>query len=62
MTAETNRRDRTVTFSCDGEGCGADREFYDVSFPEAVEELKGEDWRIKKRGADWLHFCPDCAI
>jgi hypothetical protein len=29
-------------------------------FREFVEDLKEQDWKIRKVEDEWQHFCPDC--
>ena len=51
-------RDRTITFECDT--CGDEYVTDTDDFHDALEEMKGADWRPKLEFGDWLHLCPDC--
>jgi hypothetical protein len=48
-----------ITFTCDDAHC---HEFIDTGtddFAEAIEEAKGEGWKIRNVNGVWMHFCPD---
>ena len=32
----------------------------EAGFYRFWEDLKADGWRAKKKGQDWLHYCPEC--
>lgn len=43
---------------CDN--CSEYHETGEDNFFNAVEEIKRQGWRIKKKGPNWEHTCPSC--
>ena len=48
---------------CDEVGCDSEEPLPQDNFQDAVKELRGMGWQIKKVGdkEDWVHICPVCA-
>lgn len=48
-----------IDLACDK--CPESIETHCESFNGALAKAKSRGWSVRKSGADWLHFCPDCS-
>lgn len=53
-----DRQHGDVVFECDG--CTATLETNTSNFDAARNALTRADWKTRKIGEDWCHFCPNC--
>ncbi len=54
-----DRQKGDIVFSCDG--CGEVLETKTSNFDAARSRLRLENWRTRKVGNVWQHYCADCA-
>lgn len=54
-----DRQHGQIVFEC--EGCSETLETGEREFAEAKGVLDDEGWKARKVGADWCHYCPECA-
>lgn len=47
-----------ISFECDG--CCEVLDTNTKEFDEALERLRSEDWKCRKNGKEWSHYCPGC--
>lgn len=53
------RRDRgELVAECNE--CGTEFNGGTLEWSEFIEDLKSNDWKFRKEGTEWEHFCPDC--
>lgn len=55
-----DRQKGVILFQCNG--CDAVLETRTNNFKEALEMLRGEQWKSSRRGdeEEWRHFCKSC--
>jgi len=41
--------------------CGEEYEPDATEFADIVEEIKNQEWTIRKRGQKWEHYCEQCS-
>jgi hypothetical protein len=52
---------QTFGFIAECDSCSSEEDMPDAeSFQEAVNQIKGQGWNIRKVGNDWTHVCPSC--
>lgn len=58
---ETNYYTKAITFACNAPGCTAKATFdgKEISFQEAVKDLKEDGWSIKKSEKRYEHYCQE---
>lgn len=47
-----------IVFQCDC--CDKTLDTDTKDFDEALSKMRSEEWKCRKSGKDWLHYCPDC--
>lgn len=54
----TDRQKGSIFFSCDG--CCEVLDTDTKEFDEALERLRSEEWKSRRNGKEWSHYCPGC--